>query len=204
MISRRRKRLILLSALAIVLVAVVGWWSVLNDGRDGTSPSNTPHETPADLTGRVITSTIWKPRRNPPGAPACTRGQVAIDANGLLHFQAKCKTYGDEDAYFTVAAYPNVAERSHRPIFGGEKIGLSVSGGGAGARGSCTVNATESQCVVHTTGAFVAKGSLSVGPEHRCEGGVSMSVVDPAPCSGDLCAGPLTLRFLALGRPEGC
>ena len=199
MMLKWRKRLTILA----ILLAVVAVWATLVAERDRLNVQET-NKPGAELAGRVIRPKIWKPDKNPLGAPACTRGRVVAGEQGQLQFRARCKTYGIELAYFSLASYPLGMDLARRVEFEGDHVPLVISGGGTDAHGSCTVEARESSCIVHASGGFVASGSLALGPAHRCEGGVSMFVVDPGPCFRGFCRGSLMLRYLALGRPAGC
>jgi hypothetical protein len=208
MTAKNRKVQVVIASALVVALAVVICVYVLDDGQKESSSSGAqaPHGSQVEQGGSLIVAKIWRPRKNPPGAPACTRGGVALDEAGYLRFQVKCKTYGDEVAYFSLVSYSLSLKPSRTLEFEGERVSLDVRGGGPGARGSCTVDTDESHCSVHAAGAFMAKGLLPTAPDPRCEGGVSMYVLAQPLCSREPClrAGAESRRYLALGKPSGC
>gem|GEM_PF-6010188 len=82
---------------------------------------------------------------------------------------------------------------------------LEVSGGSGEARhGRCTARRRILECRAEVSGSVTLAGAFAVRRRTACALAVSMIEIRAKPCDRGGCQGPVRVRELFDGKPEGC
>lgn len=129
---------------------------------------------------------------------------TCVDANvsagrgpGEVRFAVACRASANGGRVGFSVGRRHLGRFSHHP---------SVKGPGAQRRyGSCRRRLKEIiDCESRIDGRVEIVGMIAVNPKTRCSEDISVTVVEPSKCTGNVCPSDLVVRQMFRGLPSGC
>jgi hypothetical protein len=189
-------------SLTLMVMASAGLWGCSSDGQDPTqSNAESGSLTFAPNPELAIPGGGSRVK----GENACRRATAGVGANPeVVESVAHCSGQKRDNVVFILQrfSFEDPAETLGIKGYNPEPV---VRGEGTVAKaGECLVDQEILVCKAKIDGPVAISGHLSVRPDTRCEGAVSLVGITSPPCEGKHCEGDPILDELFSAKPKGC